>query len=158
ELARKAKAPVKLMLDRAEEVTVGGMRPSVAGTVKVGGRKDGTIQAFEVDCYGTPGVGAGATVNFTGLPYVYTQIPNVKRRARVVRINQQRVRAMRAPGHPQSCYLTDCAIDDMAARLNMDPLRLRLLNLPPNGGGAPTSYSAMRHTLYTREIEIARKL
>jgi xanthine dehydrogenase YagR molybdenum-binding subunit len=33
ELARKTRAPVKLMLDRAEEVTVGGQRPSAAGTV-----------------------------------------------------------------------------------------------------------------------------
>ena len=33
---------------------------------------------------------------------------------------------MQAPGHPQSSYLTDSAIDDLAARLNMDPLQLRL--------------------------------
>ena len=36
ELSRKARAPVKLMLDRAEEVTVGGIRPSVTGTVRIG--------------------------------------------------------------------------------------------------------------------------
>ena len=40
-------------------------------------------------------------------------------------------RAMRAPGHPQSCFLTDCPLDDLAAKLGMDPLQVRLKNLPP---------------------------
>src|SRR5262249_7854902 len=60
-------------------------------------------------------------------------------------------------GHPQSCYLTESAIDDLAARLNLDPLQLRLRNLPPNEG-AGGGYRAIRHNLYEREIEIARKL
>ena len=63
ELARKAGAPVKLMLDRDEEVTVGGNRPSAYGKVKIGGHKDGTITAYEVDCYGSPGETGGRTVN-----------------------------------------------------------------------------------------------
>jgi xanthine dehydrogenase YagR molybdenum-binding subunit len=162
QLARKARAPVKLMLDRAEEVTVGGLRPSVKGTVRIGATRDGIFRAFEVDCHGTPGSGTGSTVNFQLLPYVFTHIPFVKRKHQVVRLNTQRGRAMRAPGHPQSCYLTDSAIDDLAARLNMDPMQLRLRNLPPNDPVAmqkqPLSYNAIRHTLYTREIEIARTL
>jgi xanthine dehydrogenase YagR molybdenum-binding subunit len=147
ELARRARAPVKLMLDRAEEVTTGGMRPSAAGTVKIAGADNqGTIQAYEVDCYGSPGVGGGATVNFGGLPYVY-RVANVKRKHQVVRLNTQTARAMRAPGHPQSCYLTDCALDDLAARLDVNPLQMRLRNLPQNN-----------RTIYEREFEIARKL
>jgi xanthine dehydrogenase YagR molybdenum-binding subunit len=163
ELARKARAPVKLMLDRAEEVTVGGMRPSAEGTVKIAAANaQGVIQAFEIDCYGSSGVGAGATVNLGALPYVYTTIPNIKRKHRVVRLNTQSARAMRAPGHPQNCFLTDQAVDDLAARLNLNPLEVRLRNLPPNDPAAvqsaPQSYNALRHTIYTREIEIARRL
>jgi xanthine dehydrogenase YagR molybdenum-binding subunit len=163
QLARQARAPVKLMLDRAEEVTVGGMRPSAGGTVKIAAANPGgTIQAYEVDCYGSPGVGAGATVNFGLLPYVYTTVPNIKRRHRVVRLNTQGARAMRAPGHPQNCFLTDQALDDLAARLDINPLEMRLRNLPPNDANAtrnaPQSYNALRHTIYVREIEIGRKL
>ena len=40
ELARKARAPVKLMLDRAEEVTVGGNRPSAYGTIRIAGTRE----------------------------------------------------------------------------------------------------------------------
>jgi xanthine dehydrogenase YagR molybdenum-binding subunit len=162
ELARKARAPVKLMLDRTEEVTTGGMRPSAYGRVRIGANKQGDIRAFDVECNGSPGVATGSTVNFNFLPYVYVTVPNFHRRVESIRLNTQKVRAMRAPGHPQSCVLTDQPVEDLAARLNMDPLQLRLRNLPPNDANAmknaPTSWPAMRNTIYTREIEIARRL
>ncbi len=162
ELARKARAPVKLMLDRADEVTCGGQRPSAFGTIKCAGTKEGRLQAFEVDCYGSPGVGRGATVNFGLLPYVYTTVPNIKRKHQTTRLNVQTARAMRAPGHPQNCFLTEQALDDLAARLNVNPMDLRIRNLPPNDQdalkNAPTSYLALRNTIYMREIELIRKM
>ena len=162
ELARTARAPVKLMLDRAEEVVVGGQRPSAYGTVRMAATREGDIRAFEVDVHGSPGVGRGATVNFNLLPYVYVSIPNIKRRHRVVRMNIQTARAMRAPGHPQNCLLTDQAIDDLAAQLGINPIDVRLRNLPPNDIDAvtndPTSYLAIRNTLYRGQIETIRKM
>jgi xanthine dehydrogenase YagR molybdenum-binding subunit len=159
-LARKAGAPVKLMLDREEEVTVGGNRPSAYGRIKIAGTKQGRITAFEVDCHGTPGIGTGATVNLGLLPYVY-HVPNIKRKHSVVRLNAGGARAMRAPGHPQNCFLTESAVDDLAAKLELDPLKFRLANLPPNDPEAvnndPQSFNALRNTIYHREIEIAGK-
>src|SRR5260370_40943812 len=99
------------MLNRAEEVVVGGMRPSAYGTVKVAANKEGQIRAFEVECHGSSGIGRGATVNFQALPYDYTSIPNIKRPHREVLLNLQRDRAMRAPGHPQNCLFTERARD-----------------------------------------------
>src|SRR4051795_9441114 len=43
DLARRAGAAVKIMLDREEEVTTAGNRPSAYGTVRIGGKKDGSI-------------------------------------------------------------------------------------------------------------------
>ncbi|MCS7046251.1 MAG: molybdopterin-dependent oxidoreductase, partial [Gemmataceae bacterium] len=151
--------PVKLMLDRAEEVTAGGMRPSSGGRIKVAASQGGTIQTFEADTTASPGIGAASNVL---LPYVYTTIPHRKLRHRTVRLNIQVQRAMRAPAHPQSCFLTEQALDDLAAQLKMDPFELRLRNLPPNDPAAvkeaPTSFPALRHTIYTREIEIIRTM
>jgi xanthine dehydrogenase YagR molybdenum-binding subunit len=162
-LARAARAPVKLMLDRAEEATIGGIRPSAFGTVHIGATNAGKIKFYGVDCYGTGGVRGGATVNFGLLPYVYgPAIPNIKRRHRIVRTNVQTARAMRAPGHPQNCILTDQAVDDLAAKLNMNPMELRLRNLPLNDPvvvkNAPTTYLALRETIYRRELEIIRRM
>jgi xanthine dehydrogenase YagR molybdenum-binding subunit len=164
ELAKKARAPVKLMLDRAEEVTCGGMRPSAYGTVKVAGTRAGELKAFEVDCYGSSGVGRGATVNFGMLPYVYVSTPNIKRKHRVVRLNIQTARAMRAPGHPQNCLLTEQAVDDLATRLDINPLVFRLRNLPANDAAElmrepeSNSYAANRHTIYTRQLQLIRTM
>jgi xanthine dehydrogenase YagR molybdenum-binding subunit len=159
ELARKAKAPVKLMLDRAEEATTAGNRPSAYGKVKIAGTKDGKITAYQIDCYGTPGVGTGRTVG--PLPYVYP-IPNYKVKYTLVRLNAGAQRAMRAPGHPQGCVLTDCPIDDLAAKLELDPMQVRLKNLPPNDENAiqesPQSINALRNTIYVDEIKIAARL
>src|SRR5215510_5424986 len=156
ELARKAKAPVKLMLDRASEITAGGNRPSTSGKVKIGAKKDGTIVAYEAEVYSTPGVGFPGP--FARLPYVYN-IPNTHVKQTVLRLNRGGQRAMRAPSHPQSCYMTDCALDDLAAKLGMDPMQVRLKNLPPNDQQKaqenPIHIDAIRHTLYTRQIELA---
>jgi xanthine dehydrogenase YagR molybdenum-binding subunit len=162
ELAKKAGKPVKLMLARDEEVTTAGNRPSAYGKVKIAGAKDGKITAYAVDCYGTPGVGGGATVNLGLLPYPYEAfkaIPNVKRKHTVVRLNLGSSRAMRAPGHPQNCVLTECAVDDLAARLGLDPMQVRLKNIAPNDPNAPPqSFPALRHTIYEHEIKTAAKL
>src|SRR5207245_2554908 len=49
-------------------------------------------------------------------------------------------RAWRAPNHPQGCLITMSAVDDMAAKLNMDPVEVLLKNTPPRttSAGADT--------------------
>jgi xanthine dehydrogenase YagR molybdenum-binding subunit len=156
ELAKKAGAPVKLMLDRAEEITTAGNRPSAFGKVKIAGTKDGKITAYQIESYGGPGTGNARTVG--PLPYVYA-IPNFKVKYTTTRTNTGNQRAMRAPGHPQSCVLTDCPIDDLAAKMGLDPMQVRLMNLPPNvPANDPQSINALRNTIYTKEIEIAADL
>src|SRR5262249_20356857 len=131
--------------------------------------KEGKIVAYEADMHGTPGVGGGAGMDFQRLPYVYLEmdaagVPNIqfKKKNTVVRINAGGQRAMRAPGHPQSCFLTDCPLDDFAAQIGMDPMKVRLLNLPPNNEAVakndPTSWKALWNTIYTEEIKIAAGL
>jgi xanthine dehydrogenase YagR molybdenum-binding subunit len=160
DLARRAGAAVKIMLDREEEVSTAGNRPSAFGKVKIGGKKDGSITAFSVEAYGTPGYTGGATVNLNLLPYVYLDaIPNWKRIAAVTLINAGKSEAMRAPGHPQNCVLTEFAVDDLAAKLGIDPLIIRRKNLPPNNPKADkNSFAGRRHDIYSEQLDIATKL
>src|SRR5262245_48197818 len=161
DLARRAGAAVKIMLDREEEITTAGNRPSASGTVKIAGNKDGSITAFSITCHGTPGYTGGATVNLNLLPYVYLDaIPNWKRGHAVVLINAGKSEAMRAPGHPQNCVLTEFALDDLAAKLGIDPLIIRRKNLPPNNPKATdkVSWGARRNDIYNEQLDIATKL
>ena len=41
-----------------EEIITAGIRPFAYGKAKIAGTKDGKVTAYEVDCYGSPGVGA----------------------------------------------------------------------------------------------------
>ncbi len=128
DMSRAVLKPIKLMLDRADELQTAGSRPSVYARVRVGARKDGTLTAWESDTWGTGGIGNASQ---PPLPYVFTRIPNQHKRLTGVNTNQGPVRAWRAPNHPQACLVTMCALEDLAAKLNLDPVELLLKNLTP---------------------------
>ena len=122
--------PVKLFLDRATELTIAGCRPSAYARIKLAARKDGVITGWESQSWSTGGfTGGGAPP----IPYVFTEIPNQKKNHTAVSVNAQAARAWRAPNHQQACYLTQCAMDDLAAKLNMDPLELFMKNCDVTG-------------------------
>jgi xanthine dehydrogenase YagR molybdenum-binding subunit len=131
-LAKQAGAAVKMMLDRKEEHLASGNRPSAYAHIKAGVAADGMLTAFDAETWGTGGAGAGSGFP---LPYVY-QFPNRRRRHKDVYINAGQQRAMRAPGHPQGCYITEMLMDELADAVKMDPVEFRLKNLPPEGPSA----------------------
>ncbi|MGH9386807.1 MAG: xanthine dehydrogenase family protein molybdopterin-binding subunit, partial [Vicinamibacterales bacterium] len=126
-LAKAANAPVKLMLDRKEEHLATGNRPSAFAQVKAGVSADGKLTAFDAQTWGTGGAGAGSDYP---LPYIYV-FPNRRRIHTDVYINAGQQRAMRAPGHPQGCFVTEVLMDELADRVRLDPVEFRLRNLPP---------------------------
>ncbi|MGH9658628.1 MAG: xanthine dehydrogenase family protein molybdopterin-binding subunit, partial [Bryobacteraceae bacterium] len=103
--------PVKVFLDRATELTIGGVRPSAYAKIKLGAKRDGTITTWQSESWATGGIGGGGSPL---LPYCFTNIANQRKNHSAVSINAGGVRAWRAPNHQQACYLTDCAVDDMA--------------------------------------------
>jgi xanthine dehydrogenase YagR molybdenum-binding subunit len=82
------------------------------------------------------------------LPYIL-KIPNQKNQHTTIRNNIGSARSMRAPRHPQACFLTLCALDDLADKLEMDPLDLVTQNLKLAGP---------RAEVYREEFEIAARL
>ncbi len=125
-LAKKANAPVKMMLDREEQLLAVGNRPSSFQKIKIGAKKDGTFIAFQLESYGSAGVGTGAGVP---QPYVY-EFPNYKIDHQDVHINAGGSAPMRAPGHPQANFAMESAIDELADKLGMDALEMRKKNDP----------------------------
>jgi xanthine dehydrogenase YagR molybdenum-binding subunit len=111
--------PVKLFLDRATELKIAGNRPSGFAKIKIGAKKDGTITAWQSQSWATGGFTGGGT---PPLPYVFTNIPNKRLNHTAVSINAGGSRAWRAPNHQQASYLTASAIDDLAAKLGIDPV------------------------------------
>ena len=129
EAAKLSKAsngrPVKLFLDRATELMIAGNRPSAYANIKVAAKKDGTITAWQSESWSTGGIGGGGA---PPIPYVFN-VPNQRKNHTAVSTNCGGVRAWRAPNHQQACYITNTALADLAAKLNMDPLEFYEKNL-----------------------------
>jgi xanthine dehydrogenase YagR molybdenum-binding subunit len=113
--------PVKLYLERAPELMIAGNRPSAYAKIKIGGKKDGTITAWQTESWGSGGFQA---VNPGAQPYVMTNIPNIRENRTAISLNGGPQRAWRAPGNQQQSYLTCCAVEDYAAKIGMDPLEV----------------------------------
>lgn len=152
EVSRKAGGkPVRYMLERAPELEVAGCRPSIWAKVKVGAKKDGTLVAWQSDSWGTGGPGGGGA---PPMPYVMN-IPNQRKAHTAVATNIGPARAWRAPNHPQGCLVTMGALDDLAAKLNMDPVELLLKNIQLT---APKDDKYGRANTYHDELMIASDL
>jgi xanthine dehydrogenase YagR molybdenum-binding subunit len=121
-LSRKAGVPVRLMLDRRQEHIVSN-RPDSHQKVRIGAKRDGTLTAIESISYGTAGVGTGAGT--AGPATNLYKCANIHTEENDVFINAGPGAAFRAPGHPQGCFAFEQAIDELALKLNMDPLDLR---------------------------------
>ena len=122
-LSQKANAPVWLMLDRKEEHLSVGNRPDSDQEIKIAAKKDGTLTAMQLVSYGTAGTGTGA--GCSGPVVNMYECKNKWTREYDVFTNAGPAASFRAPGHPQGCFALEQAIDEMAERLDMDPLDLR---------------------------------
>jgi xanthine dehydrogenase YagR molybdenum-binding subunit len=144
-LAKEAGRPVKWMLDRDAELTVAGDRPSAYAEITVAADAAGKLTAWRSDSWGSGGLaGAGSPP----LPYVF-EIPNRTRRHASVPTNVASSRAWRAPNHPQACFLTLAALDDLAAAHGQDPYDFLLANLDLTGRLEP---------IYRAELPVAAEL
>jgi xanthine dehydrogenase YagR molybdenum-binding subunit len=134
-LSREAKTPVRLMLTRFDQALAVGNRPSSFQKIKIGALADGTLHAFEGENYGTAGIGAGGDAGGGGggadipMPYLY-KVANSRVTQSSISVNAGSSRAFRAPGHPPASYGMECAMDDLAVKLGMDPVEFRLKNDP----------------------------
>lgn len=139
-LAKEAGAPVKLMLNRFEEHTCVGHRPGALMQIRAGVDNDGTLKVWDYRSFGDPGYGGSGR---TSPPNHYVR--NATRRGgggrrgrggggpRMVqdlRTDNNAGRAMRAPGWPQGYFAAEMFMDELAVKVNMDPVAFRLKNDP----------------------------
>ncbi|MSQ26462.1 MAG: xanthine dehydrogenase family protein molybdopterin-binding subunit [Dehalococcoidia bacterium] len=138
-LSKKTGHPVKIVVNRREEFEGGMPASGCFIRMKMGADKNGTItavqgwMAYEAGAFSGSPMGAGVV---TGLsPY---KIENILVDGYDVIVNKPKVGAYRAPGSPQAAMAVESVVDELAERLKMDPLDLRLRNAPKQGDRAPT--------------------
>jgi CO/xanthine dehydrogenase Mo-binding subunit len=143
-LAAQTGRPVKLFLSREETLLVTGNRPPSNMTLKAGVKRDGTLTALEFTGLGTGGAypAGGTSLLDWQIKDLYT-CPNVRTRLTDVYVNAGPARPFRGPGHPQCSWALEQMLDELAGAIGMDPLQLRLRNIPQ------TSQAREGNPLYT---------
>jgi len=130
-LARQAARPVKIILSREETFLAVGNRPPSNMRLKAGVKRDGTLTALDFTCIGTGGAyPAGGTSLVDWLVQDLYSCANVHTHCTDVYINAGPSRPFRAPGHPQGAWALEQMMDALAEAIRMDPVELRLKNIP----------------------------
>lgn len=123
ELARASGRPVRVVLDRAEELTVGGYRPSARMQVALVHDTAGSLRALRLEAEADAGIAIGSTI--AGL---YRLMYPARAKELVdwdVTTNMPPGAPFRGPGGPLACWAVEQAVDEAAEQVGTDPIDLR---------------------------------
>ena len=138
-LARKAHAPVKVAMSRTEVFEATGPTSGTEISCKVGATNDGKITAAEVhlvfEAGAFPGSPVAGAANCVLAAY---DIANTYIEGYDIVVNRPKTAAYRAPGSPAAAYCVEVALDELAKKLGIDPIDLRLMNSAKEGTRRPT--------------------
>ena len=150
----KTGRPVKWEFTREEQFIGATTRHQMTTRVKLGAKRDGTLTAIEVQVVsntGAYGGHAGETLAASlGSPMSAYRCPNKKAVGYAVYTNMVPAGGFRGYGASQSTFAIECAIDELARLLGIDPVRdppqehgaARRLDRVGAGRTPPTSASA----------------
>ncbi len=133
-LSRKSGRAVKILMSRADVFEASGPTCGSWSRVKIGAKNDGTITAaevelaFEAGAYPGSPVPAGAQCALAAY-----DIENGTVDGYDVVVNKPKTAAYRAPGAPNAAFAVEQAVDELAQKLGMDPIELRLKNAAKEG-------------------------
>ncbi|MCX7919690.1 MAG: xanthine dehydrogenase family protein molybdopterin-binding subunit [bacterium] len=142
-LAQATNRPVKLILDREEDIITTSKRHPAILHYKYGAKKNGKLTAAEIEIYSD--IGAYATLSTIVLyrmtvhapgPYI---IPNVNVDTYGIYTNHPPCGALRGFGTPQANFGSELTMDLLAEKLGIDPITLRLRNALTVGSRTATN-------------------
>ncbi len=165
-LAIRANRALRLVLTRRQVFALAKGAPAARFEIEIGAKKDGTLTAlranFSYDNGASSGWHGGITTSFLAGTYRW---PAVDITGYEVSTNKTPVEAYRAPGAPQTYFALESAMDELALKLNIDPIELRLRNAVREGDidGQGAKWprvafiecleEARRHPLYTAPLK-----
>src|SRR5436190_6396335 len=127
ELARRTGRPVHCRLDRREENVNSGNRNPTIQKLRLGARADGTLTAISAEYVCLLGWD-GWMPPTSGPAQMLYACDNVRTVEYGVRLNSPPMDAFRAPGFVEGTFGLECVLDELAAKLDLDPLELRRRN------------------------------
>jgi CO/xanthine dehydrogenase Mo-binding subunit len=142
QLTQQLKRPVRFVMDRRDENVATGQRSPTKQSLKLGAKKDGTLTAIQLTSYNNLGAYATWGPYVEGPARELYVCENVRTTSYHVFTNTPPFASFRAPGYVEATFALESLMDELAARLRMDPLELRWRNyarVSPESGKPYTS-------------------
>jgi xanthine dehydrogenase YagR molybdenum-binding subunit len=142
--ARMLGRPVKLAVTRPQTFTAYGGRAATRQTLSLGATAQGKLLSIvqtganetSIDGMWVESVGVATAIMY--------DTPNFSSRQSAVRVNTVTPGALRAPGFSPSAFGIECAIDELAYAVGIDPVAIRLLNYAEQDPEAKKPWSTRR--------------
>jgi xanthine dehydrogenase YagR molybdenum-binding subunit len=140
ELATRTGRPVRCTMTRREENVAAGNRNATVQRLVAGARSDGTLTALSGDYVNAVGWHGWNAFTEGPMQMLYA-CPNVKTVTSGAKLNTPPMAPFRAPGFVEGTFGLECLLDELAARLELDPLELRRRNYADTVPGTDKPYS-----------------
>ena len=138
-LAMAVDRPVLLHYTRTDDFLAGNPAPECKIDIKLGAKKSGEITALESELIFDSGAASGSPLGIAAILLGgYYRFPNLKIHGFETQTHKPSSGSYRAPGAQQGTFAIETAMDELASRLGIDPLELRLLNCAEEGDLRPT--------------------
>ncbi len=134
-LSKTTNSPVLIALSREENSLDQGNRPDSYQKLKIGAKRTGELTAIELEGYSSVGAASRGSDNLSPAAREMYKCPNVQLKYQGVFLNAGRSRACRGPGHPQAFFAFESLLDDLAEKIDMDPLDFRIKNYAEKSDG-----------------------
>jgi xanthine dehydrogenase YagR molybdenum-binding subunit len=127
ELARRTGRPVRCALTRREENLAAGNRNATIQRLAAAAKSDGTLVALIGDFVNATGWDGWPATTDGPMRMLY-DCENVRTTLSPAKLNTPPMKAFRAPGFVEGTFGLECLLDELAAKLDIDPLEIRRLN------------------------------
>lgn len=133
-LSKIAGKPVKIVMSREEVFKASGPTSSTSMRVKIGATNDGKLTACEAELKYQGGAYADSPVQFGAMSaFACYDLKHVKTVGYDVATNRPKNVAYRAPGAPMAAFAVESVMAEMAEKLGIDQLEMRLINAATDG-------------------------
>jgi CO/xanthine dehydrogenase Mo-binding subunit len=127
ELAKRTGRPVRCALTRREENLAAGNRNATIQRLTAAAKSDGTLTALGGEFVNAIGF-SGWSASTEGPMKMLYACENVRTVQYPAKLNLPPMAAFRAPGFVEGTFALECLLDELAAKLDVDPLELRRRN------------------------------
>jgi xanthine dehydrogenase YagR molybdenum-binding subunit len=152
--ARRVKRPVKVSVPRTLMFTTVGHRPFTRQRVRIGATQDGRLVSLQHDVLTPSSIVDDYAENCTEPTPLLYSCPNVIAEQHLVHLNIGTPTPMRGPGTTPGLFAIESAMDELAIKLNLDPLELRLHNYAETDESTNKAFSSKHlREVYQRGAE-----